>query len=782
MKTKHLLSASIVLLLFCLSTTAQTTFDTGIQNIVSPSSTIGQCNLSDSVIVNVKNHGTDTITQVTIYYEINGTVQPGFSYQGTLLPNKSAVISIGVSSFSNNDKLKVYTSMPNGSVDLSPSNDTLATTLHTAMQGSYTVGVLGDFSTVTDAVDALKLRGVCGNTTLVLDGNSTFNEQVVIPKIAGSSALNAIIFTSDPSTPMAEIAFATLASANYVVELDETEYVTFDGLKITSTGTAYTTAFLINSNSRFNTLQHCNINAPVTTNTSFNYATVKILGTNVEHNSIINNNVHGGSIGICFYTHAIFRAKDNLVARNTITDPRYLAIYLYYTETSMIKNNLMSSSSTFAKGVGILCYEGQAVNINGNVLKSPSGSIWPDASYALSRTKNSILANNHAHNSGANGIFLFESDNNEVHHNNVATSGNNALFVERGINNNFHNNNLLNYGTGYAINVVGSGLGDSDYNNLSTKGTSLVYYLTNYADLTAWSGAGFDQNSIDVDTVFTNYDSLWTCDVSLYKMGKTLSNVPTDINGNRRLSPPNIGAEAFIIDAIDFSLGPDQEFCTKQGISLGAPMPNATYLWSTKDTTASIFVTDPGTYSVTITNGCGVVLTDEIELKSINPVADFSMTQNGFIHTFSNASKNGTSYLWDFGDGSTSIDVSPWHVYASNGSYSVSLTVYSPCDTVTTTKIALVIVGVEEQDLLNDLTLFPNPANDHFSIRNKNNQLEKFNLTLSTVHGKVAIHYEQLLLQQNEQLDFDISALSPGIYLLRLSANNKQSTHKIVVQ
>ncbi len=44
---------------------------------------------------------------------------------------------------------------------------------------------------------------------------------------------------------------------------------------------------------------------------------------------------------------------------------------------------------------------------------------------------------------------------------------------------------------------------------------------------------------------------------------------------------------------------------------------------------------------------------------------------------FSNTTKDGFSYLWDFGDGSSSTDASPVHTYSASGNYHVRLTAYS---------------------------------------------------------------------------------------------------------
>jgi len=60
------------------------------------------------------------------------------------------------------------------------------------------------------------------------------------------------------------------------------------------------------------------------------------------------------------------------------------------------------------------------------------------------------------------------------------------------------------------------------------------------------------------------------------------------------------------------------------------------------------------------------------------PSADFSFAATGNIApvsiSFTNKSMNATSYIWDFGDGSSSTLVNPVHIYITKGLYAVKLT------------------------------------------------------------------------------------------------------------
>ncbi len=58
------------------------------------------------------------------------------------------------------------------------------------------------------------------------------------------------------------------------------------------------------------------------------------------------------------------------------------------------------------------------------------------------------------------------------------------------------------------------------------------------------------------------------------------------------------------IEEVNVDLGPDTTLCQGASIHISFPVPGASYLWSTGDTTTALVVTSPGTYHLTVTTPC----------------------------------------------------------------------------------------------------------------------------------------------------------------------------------
>ncbi|WP_305802690.1 PKD domain-containing protein [Lutibacter sp. A80] len=80
--------------------------------------------------------------------------------------------------------------------------------------------------------------------------------------------------------------------------------------------------------------------------------------------------------------------------------------------------------------------------------------------------------------------------------------------------------------------------------------------------------------------------------------------------------------------------------------------------------------------TLTATNylGAEFSVTKNIEGLVLSTVPDFTFITRGFTAEFTDASILAVSYSWDFGDGNTSEEPNPTHIYAGEGTYEVILT------------------------------------------------------------------------------------------------------------
>jgi PKD repeat protein len=93
-----------------------------------------------------------------------------------------------------------------------------------------------------------------------------------------------------------------------------------------------------------------------------------------------------------------------------------------------------------------------------------------------------------------------------------------------------------------------------------------------------------------------------------------------------------------------------------------------------------------GVYDVSlfVSNSAGSSLAEEVAYVVVNsaPQANFVFDVQGSSVYFDNLSQDAQSYLWNFGDGSTSTQVNPTHQYLAEGQYVVTLTAFNDCGQV----------------------------------------------------------------------------------------------------
>ncbi len=239
---------------------------------------------------------------------------------------------------------------------------------------------------------------------------------------------------------------------------------------------------------------------------------------------------------------------------------------------------------------------------------------------------------------------------------------------------------------------------------------------TNYILVQAQATAGFTSSVSGSTATFTNTSSNATS--YLWNFGDgTTSTVANPVhtyssNGTFTvtLTATNFCSSATITHTVTIALPPTASF-TASPTSGCAPLAvqftntssanSSSFSWqfpggspaSSSAQNPSTTYSTAGTYTVTLTatNSAGSSTATQTITVNALPTAGFNFSVSGTTANFTNSSANAASYLWNFGDGSTSTLTNPSHTYAGDGSYTVTLSAMNNCDTVVSTQTVVIV-------------------------------------------------------------------------------------------
>jgi hypothetical protein len=193
------------------------------------------------------------------------------------------------------------------------------------------------------------------------------------------------------------------------------------------------------------------------------------------------------------------------------------------------------------------------------------------------------------------------------------------------------------------------------------------------------------------------------------------------------------------------------------------------------------FPTAPGLYQVQIVDDKGCFgVSDTFRVNA--PLAGFTVVEDGLSTTFTNTSVNATLYQWNFGDGQTSSQANPVHVYATNGNYTVTLIAKTQCGFADTISIQVGVVSSLEPSWLEHFSLSPNPTTGVFSVGMSGAPQAQLEFAMFNSVGqrtsREVLDFQQGYLQKN----VDLSLLPTGVYTLQIRSGKETKQVRVVKQ
>ena len=308
---------------------------------------------------------------------------------------------------------------------------------------------------------------------------------------------------------------------------------------------------------------------------------------------------------------------------------------------------------------------------------------------------------------------------------------------------------------------------DNWFNNSVTQtGLNLIYGTTYYFSVVAENGAGLLSTAVNSD-------------------GQFLAQPTAVPNANFTVQ----NASICITDSISVTNNSNNATSYSWSFPGGSPS-------SSTDINPYVSYANSGTYNIllTATGPAGVdTISQNITINISNePTSSFTASDttvdvaNGFVG-FTNNAQNANGYFWDFGDGNTSTDVSPWHIFTQPGSYNIMcIAINGVCENDTTWQTIYVsnINGIKDLNNEYSISLFPNPTSNisYLTINSSINELAS--IELFDVTGKLIKSISQQIVLGENRIEINQRKLNleKGIYFIKTCINNSSKTMKLVIE
>ncbi len=191
-----------------------------------------------------------------------------------------------------------------------------------------------------------------------------------------------------------------------------------------------------------------------------------------------------------------------------------------------------------------------------------------------------------------------------------------------------------------------------------------------------------------------------------------------------------------------------------------------------------------GTYMDTIPNamGCDSILTINVTIHGIPTVTATASASSACLDdatiTLTGTPAGGT---WS-GPGVTGSTFSPMTAGTGAHTLAYNYTDANGCGDASTTLVTVsACVGVTEESLLNEITVYPNPNNGVFTL-SVNSNIGDMQIVITDLQGRVVYSSIENNISAGFTQQINLQGEATGLYLMQITGNGEQRIEKIAVQ
>ena len=448
--------------------------------------------------------------------------------------------------------------------------------IKSGLKGTYIIGrsATADYATFAAAVSAAQ-AGIEGAVIFKIEPD-TYNENVLVSAIPGTSASSTLTFTSlSGNNDDVVIAGSGLSTSNNgIFKVLQTSYVVLENVTLKPSSQSYAYDVYITDQSRYFTLRNCILQANVITGTGI-YSGMNLVyvqgineeGKNCDYFTAEDNTFIGGYIGVYMYGTsyvALTKQRGAVIRNNMLVNQYSKGIYLPDEQDALIENNTITNSTSSysgSQGMDIARPTGQLIVRNNKINLSPNSYTYGIyLRYGITGTEqNPMLIYNNSisiasTSASSYGICISTSSSEsysyiDFYHNsvNISGTGGRCFGITGSIvafNNMVFQNNLLQNNTAsgsvYFFGNVAQYQAFTFSNNAYYCNGDFTNTQTTFAD---WTTASNEQNSFVEQAEFTSPSDLHLIEPGGLNAALPVDFITEDADGNpRSLTTPTIGA------------------------------------------------------------------------------------------------------------------------------------------------------------------------------------------------------------------------------------------------
>jgi uncharacterized repeat protein (TIGR03803 family) len=200
-------------------------------------------------------------------------------------------------------------------------------------------------------------------------------------------------------------------------------------------------------------------------------------------------------------------------------------------------------------------------------------------------------------------------------------------------------------------------------------------------------------------------------------------------------------------------------FCAGETTELSAPEGFAEYHWSNGETSREIVVGENGEYAVSVNNGCESPLSEPVVI-TVNDLPPAPTSIESISFNKLKAIGSGASYEWRL-NGNKLEETADVITVTESGVYEVRAVNDEGCMSAESALLSFVVTALES-DSENNISLYPNPADEMIHIDVPGNFIGLVDLILYSSKGQL-IRSQPVSFDRNGKAIY-VGDLSPGIY------------------